>query len=673
MASILHVFMISFLLLLTSLSALALLAIQADAPPEAVLWTEDFDDGIPATWIVRDHVGSGVVWGDVAASGEGGNYTGGMGDAATASSDHAGETPFDTTLQTPPFDLPAGASAAVTYRANYQNMLHHDTLDLDISIDGGDTWQTLRRWNEDHPPDEIGFRKASGESVAVDLTPYLGMDDLTLRWRYSDRRENAWDWYAQIDDVRVVVRGADLQLAMGGPLAPVRPGQSITCTLRYTNAGPASATGVTLVDRVSPHVVGLHAWGSGVLITPTASVGTAWQVADLAVGAGGQITITGRLTQGLAAGNVITNRAVITGAGAFAPADNTACVTFTVANARPVARDDLVTTNEDAPVTIDVLDNDRDANGDRLTLAGVGQPARGVVQVAGEGVRYTPPVDVAGRETFTYTAVDGGGLADTGRVTVTIDAVNDAPTISPIPEQVTCPGSAVGPIAFTIGDLETPADELTLMATSSNATLAPPGRVAFGGAGVQRSVTITPTEALTGTSVMTVSVDDGAAIASETFTLRVEWARIYLPVAMRRYVRAPDLVIDRLVATSEAVTVTVRNAGPVAVREDFWVDVYVDPDPAPTAANQVWPEVAEEGLVWGVTADVAAGESITLTVDGPHYAPSYSRFAGNLAAVTPVYAQVDSVNMATDYGAVRERHELLGGAYNNIARTVSSR
>jgi hypothetical protein len=41
-----------------------------------------------------------------------------------------------------------------------------------------------------------------------------------------------------------------------------------------------------------------------------------------------------------------------------------------------------------------------------------------------------------------------------------------------------------------------------------------------------------------------------------------------------------------------------------------------------------------------------------------------------LAAGTPVYAQVDAVNLATTYGAVLENHEIAGGAYNNIVGPV---
>ena len=63
------------------------------------------------------------------------------------------------------------------------------------------------------------------------------------------------------------------------------------------------------------------------------------------------------------------------------------------------------------------------------------------------------------------------------------------------------------------------------------------------------------------------------------------------------------------------------NQGDAYVTDEFWVDVYINPDPAPTAVNQIWEDLADEGLVWGVTAGalpLAPGEAITLTVGGDH-------------------------------------------------------
>jgi hypothetical protein len=150
---------------------------------------------------------------------------------------------------------------------------------------------------------------------------------------------------------------------------------------------------------------------------------------------------------------------------------------------------------------------------------------------------------------------------------------------------------------------------------------------------------------------------------------------VFLPLVSRNYTVAPDLIVERVTATSNDVQVVVKNRGNAPVTDEFWVEVYVDPHPAPSAVNQLWYDLGDQGMFWGVvssTLPLAPGEAITLTYGDAYYWPSVSRFYAPLAAGTPVYAQVDAYNAATTYGAVRESHEIAGGAYNNVAGPVYS-
>jgi len=146
--------------------------------------------------------------------------------------------------------------------------------------------------------------------------------------------------------------------------------------------------------------------------------------------------------------------------------------------------------------------------------------------------------------------------------------------------------------------------------------------------------------------------------------------RLYLPVVFNDYVLAPDLVVEQIIATDYSIQVVVKNEGNATVVESFWVDVYINPDPVPTHANQTWPDVASEGLAWGVNADLEPGETLTLTVGGAYYKPGYSNVSWPLAVGTEVYAQVDSYNVGTTYGRVLENHEIRGEAYNNISHVT---
>lgn len=159
----------------------------------------DFNTGIPSGWQVVDNEGNGVVWSTIAGAGENGNYTGGTGDAATASSDDAGPVQYDTEMRTYAFDLSdwyTHDTLSIEYLANYQNFAGRDFLDLDISTDGGVTWTNLLSWNEDHG----SFRGSTGEAVSVDLTGYAGMSNVQLRWHYYDPTTSDYDWYAQVDN-----------------------------------------------------------------------------------------------------------------------------------------------------------------------------------------------------------------------------------------------------------------------------------------------------------------------------------------------------------------------------------------------------------------------------------------------------------------------------------------
>ena len=127
----------------------------------------------------------------------------------------------------------------------------------------------------------------------------------------------------------------------------------------------------------------------------------------------------------------------------------------------------------------------------------------------------------------------------------------------------------------------------------------------------------------------------------------------------------PDLVVESLIATSDAVTVTIKNQGDVDVNDAFWIDVYFDPGEIP-GLNQPWDTIASYGVVWGVTTSIPAGGSLTLTTGGDYYFAEYSS-PTPLPVEANVYALVDSINYDTTYGAVLERDE-----DNNLFGPVTS-
>ena len=136
-------------------------------------------------------------------------------------------------------------------------------------------------------------------------------------------------------------------------------------------------------------------------------------------------------------------------------------------------------------------------------------------------VKVTPAANQSGTAKITVTVSDGA-LSASRSFTLTVKPVNDAPTISPLPNQTLYEDYASGQIAFTIGDVETAASSLKLSATSSNVTLLPATAIVFRGSGANRTVKLTPAANQSGTAKITVTVSDGALSASRTFTLTVK-------------------------------------------------------------------------------------------------------------------------------------------------------
>jgi hypothetical protein len=92
-------------------------------------------------------------------------------------------------------------------------------------------------------------------------------------------------------------------------------------------------------------------------------------------------------------------------------------------NYAPFPEDDTASTGVDAPVTIRVLDNDFEWNGDPLTIVGFTQPAHGVVADNGDGtLTYTPPTAFIGFVVFEYTVADRTGLEGVATVSVAVGA-----------------------------------------------------------------------------------------------------------------------------------------------------------------------------------------------------------------------------------------------------------
>ncbi len=100
-------------------------------------------------------------------------------------------------------------------------------------------------------------------------------------------------------------------------------------------------------------------------------------------------------------------------------------------NLAPVAADVSATTDEDTLTTVTLVGTDVDAPVQALTYSVVAGPTNGTLgAILGDQVDYTPNLNWNGTDSFTYKVNDGVTDSAVATVTITVDPVNDAPTIS---------------------------------------------------------------------------------------------------------------------------------------------------------------------------------------------------------------------------------------------------
>ena len=205
-------------------------------------------------------------------------------------------------------------------------------------------------------------------------------------------------------------------------------------------------------------------------------------------------------------------------------ADASVFLTLTDASNGINLQPDTITVSEDSATTVPVSQLLANDTGDGLTVTALGEPQHGTAVLAGDNFTYTPSADFSGTDTFIYTVRSSSGNTASSTVTATVVDQSDPPTISTIQDQTTTPGTMTGPISFTVEDLDTPVENLTVTAAVSNAApsnLVTPNNITITGTTENRAIRIRPTGQLTGSATITVTVSDGTATASESFILTV--------------------------------------------------------------------------------------------------------------------------------------------------------
>ncbi len=354
--------------------------------------------------------------------------------------------------------------------------------------------------------------------------------------------------------------------------------ETVTVTVNAVNDAPVAAADAVTTDEDTPVSI-------DVLANDADIDGDELTVSAVTQGANGTVAIDGQTGQ-----VTYTPDADFNGSDSFtytvsdgngATDTETVTVTVNAVNDAPVAAADAVTTDEDTPVSIDVLANDSDIDGDELTVSAVTQGANGSVAIDAQTgqVTYTPDADFNGSDSFTYTVSDGNGGTDTETVTVTVNAVNDAPVAAT--DAVTTDEDTPVSIDVLANDSDIDGDELTISAVTQGAN----GSVAIDAQTGQ--VTYTPDADFNGSDSFTYTVSDGnGGTDTETVTVTV------------------NAVNDAPVAAADAVTTD----------EDTPVSIDVLANDSDIDGDELTVSAVTQGANGTVTIDAQTGQ-VTYTPD----------------------------------------------------------
>ncbi len=101
-----------------------------------------------------------------------------------------------------------------------------------------------------------------------------------------------------------------------------------------------------------------------------------------------------------------------------------------IINQAPIAVDDTAVTEQNTSINLDqLLGNDSDPDGDRVTITTIDTPLNGTAVLNSEGTEivYTPNTDFVGLDQFNYTIEDESGLSASAKVEIRVIEENQAP------------------------------------------------------------------------------------------------------------------------------------------------------------------------------------------------------------------------------------------------------
>ncbi|HQY30591.1 MAG TPA: Ig-like domain-containing protein, partial [Thermomicrobiales bacterium] len=312
--------------------------------------------------------------------------------------------------------------------------------------------------------------------------------------------------------------------------------------------------------------------------------------------------------------------------------DGVVTVTIVAAgNGAPLATNDEFLVGINSPGSVlDVLSNDTDPEGDTLQVQIEQTPEHGEVAVdALQSITYTPDADFHGRDTFTYTIVDGGGLASSATVVIEVQAANQAPIA--VADATTIDEDTSSTLPLMANDTDPDGDALAITSISG---------AMFGTATLQTNGTLIyqPIPDAFGIEYLTYIVSDGlGGTAQGTVQITVNSIN-----------DAPVAADDTAVTGTDVGVLIPVQANDRDADGDYLSPAIVQPAPfglaSVTLAGAIWYQPAagfhgEVSFRYSITdwAGAAAETQVTIVIGEPN---------------TPPIAKNDRVNVVPNIGSI---------------------
>jgi len=176
---------------------------------------------------------------------------------------------------------------------------------------------------------------------------------------------------------------------------------------------------------------------------------------------------------------------------------------------------------------IDILISDKETKNEQLTISAISSnkeifPYANYSYCDENSISFTPANNSNGNSIMTITVKDPQGLTNSTSFNITVNPINDSPSISDINDIEFDEDIHSDEISFNINDIETPAEDLIVNAISNDQNIISNNNIIISGNSNLRNLIISPSKDINGQCQIIITVSDSQALScSEIFNVKI--------------------------------------------------------------------------------------------------------------------------------------------------------